>query len=84
MNGEGGERLAAVVAVPDDDFVGAAREEAVDGRVDLAGEELAHLLVGGLGLVLAADAADALGVGDQEDGSAGLRGGACGQKGEAE
>ena len=62
-----GERLAAVVAVPDDHLIGAAGEKAIDRGIDLAGEELPKLLILRLGLVLPADAADALGVGDQED-----------------
>src|ERR1043166_5098773 len=56
------------MSVPNDDLLGAAREEALDRGIDFAGEVLAHLLIFGLGLVLAADSADALGIRDEEDG----------------
>jgi hypothetical protein len=55
------------VTVPHHDFTGAAFEEALDGRVDLARQELPHFGILGLGLVLPADAGDALGVGNHED-----------------
>src|SRR4051812_19456929 len=68
MDGERGERLAAVVTVPDHHFVGAAFQEAGDGGVDLAGQKLTEFRAGELGLVLTADTGDTFGVGDEEDG----------------
>ena len=54
MDGQRRERLAAVVAVPDDHLVGATRQKAFDRRIDLAGRPLTHLGVFRVGLVLTA------------------------------
>src|SRR5207249_293839 len=72
MNRERRKRLAAVVSVPDDHFVGSACVESTYCCVNLPGEELPHLLVFGIGLVLATDTGHALGVGDQKNGLARL------------
>src|SRR5260370_13214352 len=73
MDGQRGERLAAIVAVPDDDLVGAAAEEALDGSVDLAGQQLTHLGIFRFSLILPADARDTFGIVDHEDGFPRLR-----------
>ncbi len=73
MDGQGGEGLAAIVAVPDNHLIGAAAQEAVHGGVNFAGQQLAHLGVLRLGLILAADSGDTFGVGDHENGFPGLR-----------
>jgi len=56
------------MAIPDEDLVGASSKEAFDSGVHLTGQELPHFLVLGIGLVLTANASDALGVGHEEDG----------------
>lgn len=73
------ERGAAVVAVPHDHLVSSAFEKAIDGGVDFAGEQLPEFRILGIGLFLAADAGDSLGVGDDEDGLAALRRGEGGR-----
>ena len=56
------------MSVPDDDLVGAAGQKSLDGGIDFAGEQLAHLLIFGIGLVLPANPADTFGVGNHEYG----------------
>jgi hypothetical protein len=64
IDGQGGERGAAIVPVPDENFRRAAIEESRHRGIDLTGEKLAHFRVFGLGLLLAADATHALSIGD--------------------
>src|SRR5262245_869296 len=61
------------MSVPDYDLIGPAAQEALDGGVYFAGQQLPHLAVFGLGLVLAANTSDALGIGDHEYGFFRLR-----------
>jgi hypothetical protein len=63
------------MSVPDDHLVRAARQETLDRRVDFAGQQLPQFGVLGLGLLLSADAADTLRVGDQENALLRPRGG---------
>src|ERR1700730_8433573 len=68
MYGQRGERLAAIVSVPNDHLVGASAEKAFDCGVDFACEQLAHLGILRIGLVLPAHSGDTFGVCDHENG----------------
>ena len=59
--------------VPHHHFIGPAAEKAVHCRIDLTGEQLAHLDILGLSLVLPADPAHPFSVGNQEHGFLSLR-----------
>src|ERR1051325_8563193 len=68
MDRERGKSLAAVVAVPHEHLIGAPGEKAIDRGVDFAGEQLPHLGIRRLGLILPADPAHTFRVSDEEDG----------------
>jgi hypothetical protein len=61
------------MSIPENHFIGASFLETFSRGIDFAGQELAHLLVLRIGLVLTANARRPLGVGDQENCLAGLR-----------
>jgi hypothetical protein len=56
------------VSVPDDDLLGTAAQKSLYRGIGFAGEQLAHLLIFGIGLVLSANPADTFGVSNHEYG----------------
>jgi hypothetical protein len=54
--------------VPNENFGGTSLKEAGNGAIDLAGEELPHFCILGIGLLLPANTRDALRVSDHKHG----------------
>ena len=73
MYGQRGERLAAVVSIPNHHLIGPSTEKAFYRGVDFACQQLAHLGIFRIGLVLPAHSGDTFGVCDHENGFLGLR-----------